>query len=195
MFSGIHIVDKDSIMQPDDKACIIISNLTNSNVVWTHKYTSKLTRIVLLIWERGMSKIALNFRCWESTVQYKIKRYVVTEHLIDIQLLFNITVHINHLGLGSVLRYFRGLVKKYRWGWAGAEGGGGGGSFYFILNCNFNGINLGMMIGLINLINVLPDYTAFYLDQKGTRQRSKKFSSNLFFGVELIFNRSKGNSN
>ena len=51
------------------------------------------------------------------------------------------------------------------------------------------------MIGLINLINVLPDYTAFYPDQKGTRQRNKKFSFNLFFGVELIFNRSKGNSN
>lgn len=72
MFSGIHIVDKDSIMQPDDKACIIISNLTNSNVVWTHKYTSKLTRIVLLIWERAMSKIALNFR-WLGKYSTKSK--------------------------------------------------------------------------------------------------------------------------
>ena len=58
-------------------------------------------------------------------------------------MLFDITVHINHLGWGSVLRYFRGLVKK--WGWAGAEEGGGGGEGYvghpILFESNFNPIN------------------------------------------------------
>ena len=54
---------------------------------------------------------------------------------------------------------------------------------------------MGMMIGLINLTNVLQNHTVYHLDQKGSRQRNKRFCFNLFFGVVSILNRSKGNSN
>ena len=52
-----------------------------------------------------------------------------------------------------------------------------------------------MMIGLINLTNVLADHTVYHLDQKGSRQRNKNLCFNLFFGVVSIFNKSKGNCN
>ena len=46
---------------------------------------------------------------------------------------------------------------------------------------------MGMMIGLINLTNVLQNHTVYHLDQKGSRQRNKRFCFNLFFGVVSIF--------
>ena len=70
-------------------------------------------------------------------------------------------------------------------------GGGGGGVSYFFKAMG----ERGMMIGLINITNVLQNHTVYHLDQKGSRQRNKRFCFNLFFGVVSILNRSKGNSN
>ena len=46
-----------------------------------------------------------------------------------------------------------------------------------------------MMIGLINLTNVLPDHTVYHLDQ--TKKQTKKQKAL----IVSILNRSKGNSN